>query len=832
MTVVCSGATDLGVLGGEGTGLAGDWNGNSHKIFYVDTENRDYIIIEGEGSTTKTGSGSSWVYTHTWANTFDNPSTTHAGSGGTNVEYSDQMTVNNVGARIQTNTISFSDDIAARITTYIGDSGDASGLTIPVDIDHDHNETPDDILASIRDDELSPAYRGTAYVAFDGLELKDFGNQMPQFNFEVDARPREPEITSATATTICTIGQCLDSMLIRAGRYKHLGVGGAYTVGDHFDTTEFQGVNSPTDEGISNLLRGYGIVGAKSVKSSISNLILRYDILVSESSGYLKFIRRGQEDVLVIPEKDLAAYAFPETNMVGTKFGMTDQPDTNLPNEINVDYFDINDSYQKGSQKAMKTISGLPRVDQLDLPLSMTATEAQECAVRVLYQTWSQRNHCTFSLPPKYININENDILSVTVNEENYKVRVLEIHRGADFLHKITGLITESSFAPYSGEGDDGTVDEGDPYFPPAMLTYALDSPAFHSLANTTAGHYIVGCTSKVDQEFRGAEIYASDTSGGPYAFVGSYPNEAMIVYVGEASGGFPIMEGPIGCWDETQTIKVKVLGPLSTSQPASAASDIEVYGGANQLYIGGELIGFRTVTALGSNLFRLSRLLRGRRGTQDFVDKHYYSEYGVIVTNQGSAGVVNINHESNSSIGYNQYYKMLPMGASFSDVSELPQLAEGRRVKPFPVGGIKGYNTNPYSTGSGGNTTPTGDWIVDFTRCDRAFFKMFSSALSPNTEDTEEYRCRVYDKTGTALLRTITKIPTANGSVIIPTVYDAMGLVVSLPKLTYAAGDYYGGGGDQQKSESQIIIELFKVGSIVSEGVFIRHTITQDFKY
>ena len=31
----------------------------------------------------------------------------------------------------------------------------------------------------------APAYRGTAYAVFDGLQLKDFGNRIPNLTFEV-----------------------------------------------------------------------------------------------------------------------------------------------------------------------------------------------------------------------------------------------------------------------------------------------------------------------------------------------------------------------------------------------------------------------------------------------------------------------------------------------------------------------------------------------------------------------------------------------------------------------------------------------------------------------
>jgi hypothetical protein len=50
-------------------------------------------------------------------------------------------------------------------------------------------QAPDPLIAAIEGAEEAPAYRGTAYVVFENLELAPFGNRIPQFNFEVFRRP-------------------------------------------------------------------------------------------------------------------------------------------------------------------------------------------------------------------------------------------------------------------------------------------------------------------------------------------------------------------------------------------------------------------------------------------------------------------------------------------------------------------------------------------------------------------------------------------------------------------------------------------------------------------
>ena len=51
------------------------------------------------------------------------------------------------------------------------------------------DQLPDPLIEAIEGAGQAPAYRGTAYVVFEDLDLTPYGNRIPQFNFEVFRAP-------------------------------------------------------------------------------------------------------------------------------------------------------------------------------------------------------------------------------------------------------------------------------------------------------------------------------------------------------------------------------------------------------------------------------------------------------------------------------------------------------------------------------------------------------------------------------------------------------------------------------------------------------------------
>ncbi|MEP3638639.1 MAG: glycoside hydrolase/phage tail family protein [Paracoccaceae bacterium] len=80
----------------------------------------------------------------------------------------------------------------------------------------DADQLPDPTMEAIEGFGVVPAYRGTAYVVFENLQLEQFGNRVPQFSFEV-VRAEQPEELGADDEL--ARGLCAVAMMPGTGEY-------------------------------------------------------------------------------------------------------------------------------------------------------------------------------------------------------------------------------------------------------------------------------------------------------------------------------------------------------------------------------------------------------------------------------------------------------------------------------------------------------------------------------------------------------------------------------------------------------------------------------------
>ncbi|MDX1742975.1 MAG: glycoside hydrolase/phage tail family protein [Ruegeria sp.] len=145
-----------------------------------------------------------------WASDFletkSTSTTTQGGGGGKGSPKSPEVT---------TTTHSYSYSISLAIAVGAGQISDVSriwadgeeleraGLNMRI-YPGDNRQLPDPLIEAIEGSDSVPAYRGTAYVVIEDLQLAPFGNRVPQFSFEVvrQEQPGFPDTSDALSKTV------------------------------------------------------------------------------------------------------------------------------------------------------------------------------------------------------------------------------------------------------------------------------------------------------------------------------------------------------------------------------------------------------------------------------------------------------------------------------------------------------------------------------------------------------------------------------------------------------------------------------------------------------
>lgn len=131
------------------------------------------------------------------------------------------------------------------------------------------------------------------------------------------------------------------------------------------------------------------------------------------------------------------------------------------------------------------------------------------------------------------------------------------------------------------------------------------------------------------------------------------------------------------GAFDNTNTVDVQLT--QGTDAPPVSFSDADVLAGANGAIIGDEYIQYGTVVNLGSNQYRLSHLLRGRRGTDFYWGKHLVGERAVL-DNGGVKRYLVPNDLLSSQI----LLKAVGAGQTIADVTPMTVTVFGRELLAY----------------------------------------------------------------------------------------------------------------------------------------------------
>ncbi len=577
----------------------------------------------------------------------------------------------------------------------------------------------------------APCWNGIAYLVIEGLELADFGNSVPQFNFIINK--------SGAVLSGKTYGETVDDVI------SSILLDGGYT-SSQFDVTGIDASRS------KNGVYGFATAGALPVVKKLQPLMTWHDIRAREEDGVLFFFDGDNPPTTSASSSELACRE--ETESIGQEFTISDTNDFRLPSEINCTYFDRNKDLQRGSEKVQKVIFEERNVRNYDSNMTSYAGKARQRSAQILYEAEAFRRRANFRLPPDRIDVREGDVISVNTSEdETFSVRAMKVSRGANYVHEVEGIIEGARFEEIDEDlGSDGEGGQDSTYDIPVMTSTVWSGEAVSDEGTLVSQMVFGACCTIRDAAYLGAQVFLSTDFGNTFSSVGSLTAESTLAQTTSVLGD----HFDADVIDRTNTVDVLMLHGA-----VSSVTELNMLNGQNRMWIGSELIGYTTATAQsaqgGYPVFRLSGLLRNLRGQagDGRMASHTVGELGCVLDNAGVATSVVPVSLPYSSLDISVQFKVVPVAEVETNVVSTVVENNASSAKCHAPGLMEIVRfTGAFDNSGGGNTNlpavsfATNDVIFRFMRRGRTLQKLFSQNAMPNLTGNDRFRLLV--KSGT----------------------------------------------------------------------------------
>lgn len=551
-------------------------------------------------------------------------------------------------------------------------------------------QEPDPVIESYEGIGNAPAYRGLSYVVFEDFELEDYGNRIPQLNFEC----------VRFKTKLCNVIK----EIVTAADIDESDI--AFTLFDDFDVA----------------VPGYAITQVGTHRAALEPLQSVYFFDVAETRGLVRCIRRGHGESVTVDADDLAAH---EGEAVPDRVESKRKQEMELPQRLIVSFLNRNNDYQTASVEAKRIITQATGATTVNIPIALATAEAMELAEKMLYELWGGRMSRSLVLPTRYAYVNPGNLLNLALDGKTIQALVLKTSFGKPGLVKVQAVDTGATFYSAVTRTADADLTQDATSEPTAVLLELIDT----NLLTDDSVPYRPYAATWADV-FYGTTVFVSNDGGASYALLDELTESAIMGIANTA-----LAAGPVDYYDMAGTVEVFARGGTLASVEEAA-----LLNGANACLIGTEILQYKTAELIGEDTYRLSHLLRGRRGTDGEVGTHAIGDSFVALT----SGAITQLPISQSSILLTRPYKYGPstLAADAELYSTVNYRHTGKAYLPYSV-------AHPAGARDG-----SGNLTISWLRRTRIGGAWNDYADVPLSEDSEAYELDVMN--GGSVVRTL----------------------------------------------------------------------------
>jgi hypothetical protein len=488
---------------------------------------------------------------------------------------------------------------------------------------------------------------------------------------------------------------------------------------------------APADYDVSRLtddVSGYIITDHITAREAIEQLQSAYFFDAVESDGILKFVPRSpshnpQIPITSITEEELV----PNNNGdILETLELNIAQELELPQKISLTHIDRAQNYDLVTVEATRQVTDTREQVNFSLPIVLSNSESLKIAEITLYNAWQERINYQLTLPPKYAYLEPTDIIEVKVRGVSHRMRIIKTDMVRSGMMKIIAISFNMVTYDFYRNTDYLLPSYELPKPVADTVMELIDAPPLPNDEVNAEGVLRIAVTGS-SSNWQGVAIYQSIDNNEDYRLLGAAAIPSIAGVILE-----PLPPTSPLIFDYGSTITVQLFAGTLTSVTESA-----LLNGANAALIGEELVQFQNAELIGDNRYALSKLLRGRQGSEWAIDTHKAGESFILLNSRLITCKL-----SSELIGKAISYKAVSIGKSLAETEAVQFTYNGKRLKPFAPVSLRTMQDSE------------GNICISWIRRSRINSSWRNHSDVPVGEEQELYQIEI--RSGDTLLRTI----------------------------------------------------------------------------
>lgn len=469
--------------------------------------------------------------------------------------------------------------------------------------------------------------------------------------------------------------------------------------------------------GLWGAIEGYAIGALESPRASITTLSRHFGFDAVETQGVIRFMMRGRASVATLAHDDLVA------PREGDALELTRGQETELPQALKWQVARADEDYDAALVEARRITVDTTRIASESFPFAVPPEEAERRCRRALMEAWTGRESAVFRLPPSRLVLDPADVITLVHDGRGIPLRLVSTadteSRSIEALRQDREAYDLPPGAPRPAALSKAVVFGA----PEAVL---LDLP---QLTEDQPAHRPFAAAHAVPWPGQMAVFRSPSTDG--FELLTSFGTRARIGVL-----AFEFWSGPTSRFDLGNALVVDLLAGTLES-----VTDLTLFGGANAIAIESapgvwEIVQAGSAELTAPGRYRLTRLLRGQRGTEGAMGNPAPAGARVVVLD-GSIATLPI---AEADLGIPWNWRIGPASRPVSDETFIAQsfTPEGAGLRPFSAAHIE----QPWR-----RARAPGDLTIRWTRRSRALAADSWGALEvPLAEELEGYEVEILD--------------------------------------------------------------------------------------